>query len=137
MCERTNSTIKSITAHANDLEVLLLVSAACPLVFLCLIGVLLNLTLKTRLGSCMRALAYWSSVTHIRIRKLNLTVDKLDSVLVSCMTMEQYSRKATRRFEGAPEELTFEEDMEDTSDPLGVVEEVEVTAAAALLGVSV
>ena len=43
------------------------------------------------------------------MRKLSLTVARLDSVLVSCMTMEQYSRKATNKFDGAPDEFTLEE----------------------------
>ena len=46
-------------------------------------GALCILTLKTRLGSCMRALAYWSSVTQSRTRKLSLIVLTDDSVFVS------------------------------------------------------
>ncbi len=59
--------------------------SACQLTFgfLCLIGARCTLTLKTRLGSCIRAFAYWSSVTQSRIRKLSFTVLKEDSVLVS------------------------------------------------------
>ena len=46
-------------------------------------GALCILTLKTRLGSCMRALAYWSSVTQSSTRKLSLIVLTDDSVFVS------------------------------------------------------
>ena len=47
-------------------------------------GALCILTLNTRLGSCMSALAYWSSVTQSRTRKLSLIVLTDDSLFVSC-----------------------------------------------------
>ena len=92
---------------------------------LCRMGARWSFTLNTRLGSLSRALANWSSVMHVNTRKLqgeslclcesrsiftfgnslcvylNLTVFWDDSVLTSCMIMEQCSRKVTSRLLGA------------------------------------
>ena len=45
-------------------------------------------------------MAYWSSVTQRRTRKLSLMVLTDDSVFVSCMMMERYSRKVTSKLLG-------------------------------------
>ena len=89
------------------------------LIFRCLIGALCNFTAKTRLGSCINAFAYWSSVTQSNIKKLNFTVLMEASDLVSCMTMEQYSRKVTRRLLGVPEIISSM--LMPLWEPLGVV----------------
>ena len=81
--DRINSTIKSITEQANDFDCPLAKAPSVALIFRCLIGALCNLTEKTRFGSCISALAYWSSVTHNNIKKLNFTVFVEDSDLVS------------------------------------------------------
>ena len=77
-----NNTIRSITEHASDLD-WAFVESQVDCGFLCLIGARWSLTLKTRFGSFIKALAYWSSVMHIRIRKLSLTVWWDESDLVS------------------------------------------------------
>lgn len=69
-------------------------------VFLCLMGTRCIRTRNTKFGSCISAFANWSSVTQSKIRKLSLTVLRDDSDLVSCMIMERYSRKVTRRLLG-------------------------------------
>ena len=120
--------MRSITEHASDLDCAF-VASGCG--FLCLIGARWSLTLNTRFGSFINALAYWSSVIQIRIRKLSFTVWWDESDLVSyefkesyinirilitystskspismtdfnrtCITIEQYSRKVTRRLLG-------------------------------------
>merc|ERR1719312_50557 len=58
---------------------------------------LCNFTLNTRLGSCMIAAAYWSSVRQVRMMKHRVTLLCATSDLVSCIAMEMYSRKVTRR----------------------------------------
>ena len=102
-CDRINSTIKSMTEQASDLDWPFKVEVSVALIFLCLIGARCNFTANTKFGSCIKALAYWSSVTHNNIKKLNFTVLMEDSDLVSCITIEQYSRKVTRRLLGVPE----------------------------------
>lgn len=94
-----NSTIRSITEHANDLDCAFVASHE-DWGFLCRMGARCSLTLNTKLGSFINALAYWSSVMQISIRKLNFTVWCEESDLVSCMTIEQYSRNVTRRLLG-------------------------------------
>lgn len=81
--DRINSTIKSITEQAKDFDCPLAKAPSVALIFRCLIGALCNLTEKTRFGSCISALAYWSSVTHNNIKKLNFTVFVEDSDFVS------------------------------------------------------
>ena len=77
-----NNTIRSITEHASDLD-WAFVESQDDCGFLCLIGARWSFTLNTRFGSFIKAFAYWSSVMHIRIRKLNLTVWWDESDLVS------------------------------------------------------
>ena len=114
-----NSTIKSITEHAKDLDCPFMVVLSVVLIFRCLIGARCNFTAKTRLGSCINAFAYWSSVTQSNIKKLNFTVLMEASDLVSCMTMEQYSKKVTRRLLGVPEIISSM--LIPLWEPLGVV----------------
>ncbi len=75
-------TMRSSTAEARHLE--FASDSHCVDGFLCLMGALCTRTLNTRLGSCIKALPYWSSVMHSRIKKLSFTVFRDDSVLVSC-----------------------------------------------------
>ena len=72
-----------MTEQARDLDWPLANAPSLALIFLCLMGALCNLTEKTRFGSCINALAYWSSVTHSKIKKLNFTVFEEASDLVS------------------------------------------------------
>ena len=72
-----------MTEQARDFDWPLANAPSLALIFLCLMGALCNLTEKTRFGSCIKALAYWSSVTHSKIKKLNFTVFEEASDLVS------------------------------------------------------
>ena len=93
-CDLINSSKRSRRAQTRDLP---WVEARSSPPFLCLMADLCSFTLNTRLGSCMIAAAYWSSVRQVRMMKHRVTLLCATSDLVSCIAMEMYSRKVTRR----------------------------------------
>ena len=73
MCDLTNSTMRSMTEQARGRAVWAPAFHVWPVLGRWRIGARCSFTLKTRLGSFNKALAYWSSVMQVRTRKLQHT----------------------------------------------------------------